>query len=140
MSFFSDAGDYALGGGSSSDYSVPGLSGIFSGSSDAPEKKKKSRKDRYRDAVDAASKFKDTTDYKARRQAEEKERYAAQKATMKISDDISVMEGYTDPGFTLEGQKGTRGGILGTVGSAVGGYFGGPLGGQIGGAIGSSFG
>ena len=135
MSFFSDAGDYALGSGSSSDYSVPGLSGIFSG---GPEKKKKSRKDRYRDAVDAATKFKDTTDYKARKEAEEKE--AAQRATMKISDDISVMEGYTDPGFTLEGQKGTRGGILGTVGSAVGGYFGGPLGGQIGGAIGSSFG
>jgi len=135
MSFFSDAGDYALGGGSSSDYSVPGLSGIFSG---GPEKKKKSRKDRYRDAVDAASKFKDTTDYKARREAKENEK--AQKATMKISDDISVMEGYEDPGFTIEGQKGTRGGILGTVGSAVGGYFGGPLGGQIGGAIGSSFG
>ena len=135
MSFFSDAGDYALGSGSSSDYSVPGLSGIFSG---GPEKKKKSRKDRYRDAVDAASKFKDTTDYKARREAKENE--AAQRATMKIADDISVMEGYTDPGFTLEGQKGTRGGILGTVGSAVGGYFGGPLGGQIGGAIGSSFG
>ena len=98
----------------------------------------KPRRNRYRDAVDAASKFKDTTDYKARREAKEKE--AAQRATMKISDDISVMEGYTDPGFTLEGQKGTRGGILGTVGSAVGGYFGGPLGGQIGGAIGSSFG
>ena len=135
MSFFSDAGDYALGGGSASDYSVPGLSGIFSG---GPEKKKKSRKDRYRDAVDAASKFKDTTDYKARREAKEKE--AAQRATMKISDDISVMEGYTDPGFTLEGQKGTRGGLLGTIGSAVGGYAFGPLGGQIGGAIGSSFG
>ena len=117
MSFFSDAGDYALGGGSSSDYSVPGLSGIFSG---GPEKKKKSRKDRYRDAVDAASKFKDTTDYKARREAKENEK--AQKATMKISDDISVMEGYEDPGFTIEGQKGTRGGILGTIGSAVGGY------------------
>ena len=41
MSFFSDAGNYALGGGSFSDYSVPGLSGIFSG---GPEKKNKSRK------------------------------------------------------------------------------------------------
>ena len=98
----------------------------------------KPRRNRYRDAVDAASKFKDTTDYKARKEAKEKE--AAQRATMKISDDISVMEGYTDPGYTIEGQKGTRGGILGTVGSAVGGYFGGPLGGQIGGAIGGSFG
>ena len=98
----------------------------------------KPRRNRYRDAVDAASKFKDTTDYKARKEAKEKE--AAQRQTMKISDDISVMEGYTDPGFTLEGQKGTRGGILGTIGSAVGGYAFGPLGGQIGGAIGSSFG
>ena len=103
-----------------------------------PPERKKTRKDRYRDAVDAASKFKDTTDYKARREAKEKE--AAQRQTMKISDDISVMEGYTDPGFTFEGQKGTRGGILGTIGSAVGGYAFGPLGGQIGGAIGSSFG
>ena len=98
----------------------------------------KPRRNRYRDAVDAASKFKDTTDYKARKEAKEKQ--AAQRQTMKISDDISVMEGYTDPGFTLEGQKGTRGGILGTIGSAVGGYAFGPLGGQIGGAIGSSFG
>ena len=76
----------------------------------------KPRRNRYRDAVDAASKFKDTTDYKARKEAKEKE--AAQRATMKISDDISVMEGYTDPGFTLEGQKGRS--ILGPVGAAVG--------------------
>ena len=100
----------------------------------------KPRRNRYRDAVDAASKFKDTTDYKARKEAKEKENARAQRATMKISDDISVMEGFTDEPFTLQGQKGTRGGILGTVGSAVGGYFGGPLGGQIGGTIGSSFG
>ena len=59
---------------------------------------------------------------------------------MKISDDISVMEGYTDPGFTLQGQQGTRGRILGGIGSAVGGFIGGPVGGQVGGMIGSSFG
>ena len=100
----------------------------------------KPRRNRFRDAVDAASKFKETTDYKARKQAKEKESARAQRATMKIADDISVMEGFTDEPFTIQGQKGTRGGILGTVGSAVGGYFGGPLGGQIGGAIGSSFG
>ena len=108
----------------------------FSGTDNQPLKR--TRKDKFRDAVDAASKFKSTTDYKARKEAKEKE--AAQRQTMKISDDISVMEGYTDPGFTLEGQKGTRGAILGGIGSAVGGYFGGPLGGQIGGTIGSSFG
>ena len=127
-----------------SNFTGSGLIGNYDAFKDTPKvdynppERKKTRKDRYRDAVDAASKFKDTTDYKARREAKEKE--AAQRATMKISDDISVMEGYTDPGFTFEGQKGTRGGILGTIGSAVGGYFGGPLGGQIGGTIGSSFG
>ena len=100
----------------------------------------KPRRNRYRDAVDAASKFKDTTDYKARKEAKEKQNARAQRATMKISDDISVMEGFTDEPFTFQGQEGTRGRILGGIGSAVGGYFGGPLGGQIGGTIGSSFG
>ena len=100
----------------------------------------KPRRNRYRDAVDAASKFKDTTDYKARKEAKEKENARAQRATMKISDDISVMEGFTDEPFTFQGQEGTRGRILGGIGSAVGGYFGGPLGGQIGGTIGSAFG
>ena len=96
------------------------------------------KRNRFRDAVDAASKFKSTTDYKARKEAKEKE--AAQRQTMKIADDISVMEGYTDPGFTLQGQQGTRGRILGGIGSAVGGFIGGPVGGQVGGMIGSSFG
>ena len=98
------------------------------------------RKKRYRDAYDAASKFKEQTDYKAEKEGSIKDNKGRDKATMKIAPDISVMEGYQDPGFTLAGQKGTRGGILGTVGSAVGGFVGGPLGGQIGGAIGSSFG
>ena len=75
-----------------------------------------SRKNKFRDALMAASKYKDQTDYKARKEAQEKEK--AQTATMKISDDISVMEGYRDPGFTLEGQKGRS--ILGPVGAAVG--------------------
>tara|TARA_B000000532_G_C18856299_1_gene401938 strand:+ start:49 stop:474 length:426 start_codon:yes stop_codon:yes gene_type:complete len=100
----------------------------------------KSRRNRFRDAVDAASKFKSTTDYKARKEAKEKENARAQRATMKISDDISVMEGFTDEPFTIQGQEGTRGRILGGIGSAVGGYFGGPIGGQVGGMIGSSFG
>ena len=108
----------------------------FSGTDNQPVKR--TRKDKFRDAVDAASKFKSTTDYKARKEAKEKE--AAQRQTMKISDDISVMEGYTDPGFTLQGQEGTRGRILGGIGSAVGGFVGGPIGGQVGGMIGSSFG
>ena len=108
----------------------------FSGTDNQPVKR--TRKQKYRDALDAASKFKERTDYKAEKEAEEKT--AAKKATMKIAPDISVMEGYQDPGFTLQGQKGTRGAILGGIGSAVGGYAFGPLGGQIGVAIGSSFG
>ena len=100
----------------------------------------KPRRNRFRDAVDAASKFKSTTDYKARKEAKEKENARAQRATMKISDDISVMEGFTDEPFTIQGQQGTRGRILGGIGSAVGGFIGGPIGGQVGGMIGSSFG
>ena len=100
----------------------------------------KPRRNRYRDAVDAASKFKDTTDYKARKEAKEKENARSQRATMKISDDISVMEGFTDEPFTFQGQEGTRGRILGGIGSAVGGFVGGPIGGQVGGMIGSSVG
>ena len=86
----------------------------FSGTDNQPVKR--TRKDKFRDALVAASKYKDQTDYKARKEA--KEKAAAERQTMKISDDISVMEGYTDPGFTLEGQKGRS--ILGPVGAAVG--------------------
>ena len=106
------------------DFTGGGLIGNYDAFKDTPKvnynppERKKTRKDRYRDAVDAASKFKDTTDYKARREAKEKEKAAAQRQTMKISDDISVMEGYTDPGFTLQGQQGTS--LLGPIGAAVG--------------------
>ena len=74
------------------------------------------KKNKFRDALIAASKYKDQTDYKARKEA--KEKAAAERKTMKISDDISVMEGYTDPGFTLQGQQGRS--LLAPVGAAVG--------------------
>ena len=119
-------------------YSNPGTDGMsyntFSGT------QKRTRKDKFRDALEAATKFKDRTDYKARKEADEKENAAASRATLKVAPDISVMEGYTDPGFVIQGQEGTRGKILGGIGSAVGGYAFGPLGGQVGGMIGSSFG
>ena len=76
------------------------------------------KKNKFRDALIAASKYKDQTDYKAKKEAQEKEKAAAERKTMKISDDISVMEGYTDPGFTLQGQQGRS--LLGPVGAAVG--------------------
>ena len=75
-------------------------------------------RNKFREALMAASKYKSETDYKAKKESEEKEKRAAQRNTMKISDDASVMEGYTDPGFTLQGQKGRS--ILGPVGAAVG--------------------
>ena len=76
------------------------------------------KKNKFRDALMAASKYKQQTDYKAQKEAQEKEKAAAQRQTMKISDDVSVMEGYTDPGFTLQGQQGRS--LLGPVGAAVG--------------------
>ena len=53
-----------------------------------------------------------------KQEKEAKEKAAAERQTMKISDDISVMEGYTDPGFTLQGQQGRS--LLGPIGAAVG--------------------
>jgi hypothetical protein len=131
--FAPDAGDAMDGGGS-----LPSGSGIVDPPSSGSNRR--SRKEKYRDAFDAASKFKESTKYKAKTEAEEKEKARAQRATLKLDDNTAVMEGFTDEPFTLKGVEGTRGRLLGTIGSAVGGYAFGPLGGQIGGAIGSSFG
>ena len=109
-------------------------------SSNGSDKPRRTRKEKYRDALDAASKFKESTKYKAQTEAKEKEKARAQRATLKLDDNTAVMEGFTDEPFTLEGVQGTRGRILGTIGSAVGGYFGGPLGAKIGGTVGESFG
>ena len=91
------------------------------------------RRNKFREALMAASKYKSETDYKAEKEAEIKEKKANQRNTMKISDDASVMEGYTDPGFTLQGQKGRS--ILGTVGAVVTPFA--PLTGQAIGAVGN---
>ena len=88
----------------------------FSSSGSGGSSSSGGKKNKFRDALVAASKYKDQTDYKARKEA--KEKAAAERKTMKISDDISVMEGYTDPGFTLQGQQGRS--LLGPVGAAVG--------------------
>ena len=88
----------------------------FSSSGSSGSSSSGGKKNKFRDALVAASKYKDQTDYKARKEA--KEKAAAERKTMKISDDISVMEGYTDPGFTLQGQQGRS--LLGPVGAAVG--------------------
>ena len=64
------------------------------------------------------------------------------KGSTKISDDATVVEGYTDPGYTIPGQQGRSfGGLIGTVGGAVvGSAFGNPMmGANIGSKVGSYF-
>ena len=66
------------------------------------------------------------------------------KGSTKISPDTTVVEGYQDPGFTLEGQKGRSfGGLIGTVGGAIVGSaipgVGPMMGSSIGSKVGSYF-
>ena len=66
------------------------------------------------------------------------------KGSFKVSDDTTIMPGYTDSGFTLPGVQGSSfGGLIGTVGGAVAGSFipgvGPMMGSQIGGKVGSYF-
>ena len=100
------SGSGAIGGAGvqqNPDYGQTPGSGVTLGSD--PMNRSSGRKKRYRDAYDAASKFREQTDYKANKEAKAKEDARAQRATMKISDDISVMEGYTNEPFTIQGQK-----------------------------------
>ena len=85
-------------------------------------------------AFEAASK------YKRKREAENQVDAAMGKSNddekntqgFKISPDATVVEGYRDKGFTVQGQKG--GGILGTIGAAVTPFF--PITGQVIGGVG----
>ena len=64
------------------------------------------------------------------------------RGSTKISPDATVVEGYTDPGYTIPGQQGRSfGGLIGTVGGAlVGSAFGNPMmGANIGSKVGSYF-
>ena len=66
------------------------------------------------------------------------------KGSFKVSDDTTIMPGYTDSGFTLPGVQGRSfGGLIGTVGGAVAGSFipgvGPMMGSQLGGKVGSYF-
>tara|TARA_R100001079_G_scaffold90453_1_gene53022 strand:- start:782 stop:1177 length:396 start_codon:yes stop_codon:yes gene_type:complete len=96
-----------------------------------------SRKGRYAkfgEAFEAASK------YKRKREAENQVDAAMGKSNddekstqgFKIAPDATVVEGYRDPGYTIQGQKGP--GILGTIGAAVTPFA--PITGQVIGGIG----
>ena len=66
------------------------------------------------------------------------------RGSTKISPDATVVEGVTDPGFTLQGQQGRSfGGLIGTVGGAIVGSaipgVGPMMGSNIGSRVGSYF-
>ena len=97
------------------------------------------------EAINENLKAKDQISYAAKENRKTAKELAEQykSGSFKVSDDTTVMPGYTDPGFTLEGVQGRSfGGLIGTVGGAV---LGGPLGigamqgAQLGGKIGSYF-
>ena len=99
------------------------------------------------DAINENLKAKDKISYQAQENRKTAKELAEQykSGSFKVSDDTTVMPGYTDPGFTLEGQKGRSfGGLIGTgLGAVAGGIIGGPTGAmkgaQFGGNVGSYF-
>jgi len=96
------------------------------------------------EAINENLRRKDEISYGAQEQRKTAKELAEQykKGSTKISDDATVVEGYTDPGYTIPGQEGRSfGGLIGTVGGAVvGSAFGNPMmGANIGSKVGSYF-
>ena len=144
MNFFplgsnSDLGTSSLTGEKFKDYDL-GKQIDFSG----PEKKR--RGSGIFDAINENLKAKDQISYQANEQRKTAKDLAEsyKRGSTKIADDATVVEGYTDPGFsyTIPGRQGF-GGLIGTVGGAVAGSFipgvGPMMGSQIGGKVGSYF-
>ena len=110
-----------------------------------PEKKR--RGSGIFDAINENLKAKDQISYQANEQRKTAKDLAEgyKRGSFKISEDTTVMPGYTDPGFSYE-EAGTRGfgQLIGTGLGAAGGFFlGGPSGAmkgaQFGGKVGSYF-
>ena len=106
---------------------------------------KPSRGSGFFNAINENLRAKDEISYKANEQRKTAKELAGayKRGSTKISDDTTVVEGVTDPGFTLQGQQGRSfGGLIGTVAGAA---LGGPLGigamtgSSIGGRVGSYF-
>ena len=111
---------------------------------DQPATSNRSRFGGIFNAINENLKAKDQISYQANEQRKTAKELAEsyKRGTTKISDDATVVEGVTDPGFTLQGQQGRSfGGLLGTVGGAVvGSAFGNPMmGANIGSKVGSYF-
>ena len=112
---------------------------------DQPETSNRSRFGGIFNAINENLKRKDEISYEAKENRKTAKELAEQykKGSTKISDDATVVEGYTDPGYTIPGQQGRSfGGLIGTVAGAA---LGGPLGvgamtgAQLGGKVGSYF-
>ena len=111
---------------------------------DQPEKS--NRASGIFEAINENLKAKDQISYQAQEQRKTAKELAEnyKRGSFKVSDDTTVMPGYTDPGFTLQGVQGRSfGGLIGTVGGAVAGSMipgvGPMMGSQIGGKVGSYF-
>ena len=99
------------------------------------------------DALNENIKAKDQISYAAKENRKTAKELAEQykSGSFKVSDDVTVMPGYTDSGFTLPGVQGRSfGGLIGTgLGAVAGGIIGGPTGAmkgaQFGGNVGSYF-
>ena len=114
------------------------------------EEKKKdsnrpSRMQKFAEAVDKSLKYKEQKKIDAEVGTDkDADKDAVGPKGFKISPDTTVVSGYTDPGFTLAGQKGRSfGGLIGTLGGAAIGLanpaIGAALGSSIGGRVGSYF-
>ena len=97
------------------------------------------------EAINQNLKAKDQISFQANEQRKTAKELAEsyKRGSTKISNDATVVEGYQDPGFTMQGQQGRSfGGLIGTVAGAA---LGGPLGigamtgSSIGGRVGSYF-
>ena len=96
------------------------------------------------DAINQNLQARDQISFATKERAKQAKELAEQykKGSTKISDDATVVEGYTDPGYSITRQGSAGfGGLLGTVGGAVvGSAFGNPMmGANIGGKVGSYF-
>ena len=98
------------------------------------------------EAINENLKAKDQISFQANEQRKTAKDLAEsyKRGSTKISDDATVVEGVTDPGFTLQGQQGRSfGGLIGTVGGAIVGSaipgVGPMMGSNIGSRVGSYF-
>ena len=99
---------------------------------------------KFTEALDKSLKYKEQKELDAEIGAKtdkDKDSAAATQKGFKVSPDTTVLSGYTDPGFTLAGQKGRSfGGLIGTVVGAGIGLANPAIGAAVGSSIGSRVG